>query len=110
MSASLAIEIHAGSSIDSASADAQRIADLLGITCVFEFNDVRCIALPGGDASLLAERQQEEQSRKLTAPYDYRRANSKATLTAAGGAPTPPAITARLEPTSVRMTGQKGSA
>lgn len=74
--ATLTIEISAGTSIETASADAQRIATLLGVNCEFKFNGVTCLAAPGGDSALLAKRQQFEQSRKLERPLDHRFASS----------------------------------
>lgn len=68
---------HAGSDIVNVSADAQRIADLLGVMVEFRFNDVLCMAAPGGDRSALASAQQEQQSRKLCSPRDQRFASSR---------------------------------
>ena len=76
MNATITIEISPGASIESAARDATRVANQLGIDCVFDFNDVRCVAIPNGSPELLAKRQQYEQGRKLTHPYDYRRATS----------------------------------
>lgn len=76
MSARLTIEVNAGTSIENASMDAQRIATLLGINCEFSFNDVKCLASPDGDYLLLAKRQQFEQARKLARPTDWRFASS----------------------------------
>lgn len=76
MSAFLKIEIHAGTSIDGASSTAQRVANLLGISVEFDFNAVRCVAVPRGDDILLARRQQFEQGRKLDGPLDSRFASS----------------------------------
>ena len=76
MGASIKIEISAGTSIDKASGDAQRIANLLGIGCEFEFNGVTCLAVVGGSAQVLSEWQQSEQSRKALGPHDFRFANS----------------------------------
>ena len=77
MVASMQIEIGAGTSIETASKDAQRIAVILGINVEFRFNDVRCLAVPEGDAKLLAERQQAEQAKKLDGPFDRRFASSR---------------------------------
>jgi hypothetical protein len=82
MSAHIELHPHAGSDIVKVSADAQRIADLLGITIEFRFNDVLCMASPGGDAAALAERQQAEQARKLSGPYDRRFASSRVSTAA----------------------------
>jgi hypothetical protein len=76
MSSFVTIDCTAGSSIDRVSADAQRIADLLGISVDFRFNDVHCVAVPGGSADHLAEEQQRQQSRKLERPMDIRFARS----------------------------------
>lgn len=77
MSATLSIEISAGSSIERAAEDAQRIADILRVNVEFSFNEVRCLAVPGGMPDVLAERQQQEQARKLTNPRDTRFASSR---------------------------------
>ena len=82
MSASINLEITAGTAIETASADAQRVADMLGINCEFKFNDVKCLALPGGSASQLAERQQAEQGRKSKHPHDYKFCTSRREITA----------------------------
>lgn len=76
MSAWLEIDITAGTSIETACADAQRISDILGINVEFKFNGVKCFAGIGGNADLLAERQQWQQSRKLEGPFDTRLARS----------------------------------
>lgn len=72
----ITIEISGGTTIERACEDAHRVANRLGITCEFTFNDVRCLAEPQGSAALLAERQQKEQRRPLTHPYDRRFASS----------------------------------
>lgn len=76
MAGFIKIDFTAGVSIDRASLDAQRVADILGLTVEFSFNDVECWAIPDGDAAMLAERQQEEQKRKLKRPMDRRLARS----------------------------------
>lgn len=76
MSAFLTIDCTAGSDIRHIADDAQRIADMLGISVDFRFNDVSCVAAPGGSASRLADAQQVQQSRKLERPYDTRFASS----------------------------------
>lgn len=76
MGAWITIEISAGTSIERACEDAHRVANRLGINCEFDFNSVRCFAVPQGSAELLAARQQEEQCRKLTGPYDRHFASS----------------------------------
>lgn len=78
MNAFITIDCTAGSAIDNVAADAQRIADMLGISVDFRFNDVHCVAAPGGNAELLSERQQHQQSRKLERPMDHRFASSAA--------------------------------
>lgn len=70
MTASITIEIAPGASIESACVDAQRVADLLGIDCQFQFNGVRCLAVPHGLSQVLAEAQQAEQARRLAGPFD----------------------------------------
>ena len=74
MAATIKIDFDAGSSIDLASADAVRIANLLGIGVEFSFNEVECLALPNGDATHLAKRYMDEVTRKLAFPRDTRRA------------------------------------
>lgn len=76
MSTHLTIDCTAGTSIDTMAADAQRIADLLGVSVDFNFNDVHCVAAPGGSAGLLSAEQQRQQSRKLERPMDRRFASS----------------------------------
>jgi hypothetical protein len=77
MSAFMTIDCTAGSGIDNVSKDAQRIADMLGISVDFRFNDVHCVATPGGSAEYLAEEQQRQQARKLERPRDIRFASSR---------------------------------
>lgn len=76
MGAKITLEISAGCSIERAAEDAIRVANMLGIDVDFDFNGVRCFASPQGNASLLAERQQEQQSRKVDGPYDRKFASS----------------------------------
>ena len=77
MSVFIKLECTAGTSIESASVDAQRVADMLGIAVEFNFNDVHCYVVPGGSAVALAEEQQKQQARKLSAPLDRRFASSR---------------------------------
>lgn len=79
MGAHITMDCTAGTSIDTMAADAQRVADLLGITVDFKFNDVHCVASPGGSAESLAAEQQEQQARKLTGPLDWKFAASRRT-------------------------------
>ena len=65
---SMSIQPAPGADIVRVSADAQRIADMLGITVDFSFNGVKCRAVPGGSAAHLADRQHHEQAR-TSAPY-----------------------------------------
>lgn len=78
MSAFITLDCTGGSDIRHVSADAQRIADLLGVSVDFRFNDVHCVAAPGGSAEALADRQQAEQARKLSLahPRDHKFASS----------------------------------
>ena len=64
MSDKLILEIRPGRNIQEACAMAQKIADTTSMTVVFDFNGVECVALKGGQASVLAELQQEAQSHK----------------------------------------------
>ena len=59
---SLKVEATAGTEIDQACRQIQDLADRLVLNIELTFNDVTCIAVPGGSASLLAERQQEQQA------------------------------------------------
>lgn len=73
---SIEMDVLGGAQIDATAQAAQRIADLLGISVTFSFNDVKCCAAPGGSADTLSERQQQEQARKLQHPSDRRFARS----------------------------------
>lgn len=77
MSGHIEYHPHAGAEIRNTCATALRIADLLQVNVEFRFNDVLCMASPGGSADTLAENQQAEQARKLTGPYDRRFASSR---------------------------------
>jgi hypothetical protein len=57
----LTLENFACESIADVAAEAQRIADTLDRSVGFTFNQVRCVALPGGKAETLAKMQQEAQ-------------------------------------------------
>jgi hypothetical protein len=76
LSGFIKIEMHAGTSIERACEDAHHVANTLRINCEFEFNGVWCIAVPQGFASLLVKRQQTEQARELSGPFDRRFASS----------------------------------
>lgn len=65
----LKIECVAGEAIADCCRAAQYIADQLRITVEFQFNSVKCLASPGGDGDLLAERYTSEAQRK---PSDIR--------------------------------------
>lgn len=52
---SVTLEPMIGSSPEHLAQDAQRIADQLGVMAEYDFNGVRCIALPGGSAQKLYE-------------------------------------------------------
>jgi len=68
----LDLDAFAGASIDQCSEHAQAIADMLGVVVRFNFNGVKCFAVPGGDATQLIMKQ------RLAArgPYDHKFANS----------------------------------
>lgn len=53
-----------GAHIDRTSADAQRVADILGINIDFSFNGVKCRAVPGGCAKALVSRHNSEFGRR----------------------------------------------
>ena len=77
MSAILKIEIVAASHIERACSDACRIAELLGIGVEFDFNGVRCLALPFTPTpSLLANNQRTEQNKELASPLERRFAST----------------------------------
>ncbi len=76
MSAWLTLDFSAGTSIETACEDAQRVSDILGVNVEFKFNGVKCFAGIGGKADVLAQRQQKEQARKLDGPLDTRLARS----------------------------------
>lgn len=70
MTPGLTMKTFGGDSIDKTSAEAQRIADLLDRAVGFEFNSVRCVAVPGGNADKLADRQQRAQRSVLVVHSD----------------------------------------
>ena len=52
----LTLEAYAGSAIEHCCVMAQRVADTLGVNVGFNFNDVECLAMPGGtDAELISQ-------------------------------------------------------
>jgi len=55
----LTLEVDPGCKVAEACTVAQRIANVAVTPVEFQFNSVLCVAVPGGDAELLAERQQE---------------------------------------------------
>lgn len=73
MGGKIMLEMYAGCSIERACEDAVRVANTLGIDVEFDFNGVRCLASPQGSSAILAERQQFEQARKPTGPFDSRK-------------------------------------
>lgn len=73
---SLDLTAYAGSSIENCAGSACQIATKLGVAVCFDFNGVKCVALPKGDPHILVENQQFEQSRKLRGPFDRRSANT----------------------------------
>ena len=58
----LRVEAFAGSTIDDTARDAIYLANRLGITVMFKFNSVECMARPGDDPEKLAMQQQELQN------------------------------------------------
>lgn len=52
----LPVEVRPGSSINDAFSEALRIANTLGVVVTFDFNGTRCVARPGGDASVGVKR------------------------------------------------------
>ncbi len=65
MKPGLILETFGGDRVEDVCAEAQRIADKLDRSVGFTFNDVRCVALPGGKADKLTEMQQEAQRSHL---------------------------------------------
>jgi len=76
MSGRLEIAIDPGTAIGAAAILAQRVSNLLGLDVQFDFNGVKCLAVPSGNPVFLAERQCAEQARKLRDPYDVKFASS----------------------------------
>lgn len=70
MSTFLTIVVTGGTAIETASAEAQALADKLDISVQFKFNDVTCWAVPSGLDALLAARQQAAQALKPRGPYE----------------------------------------
>lgn len=70
MSAKITIEQYAGTDIARACEDACRIADILRINVEFTFNDVTCLAQPGGSSAELEQMWSDQVGRKVTMPYD----------------------------------------
>lgn len=59
----ISCEVIPGISIDIASRRAQQLADDADCEVVFEFNGVRCFAIPGGLSKRLVEEQQRLQGK-----------------------------------------------
>jgi hypothetical protein len=55
------LHIAPGCSIAHACLQAQRLANQSDEPVIFEFNGIECVAVPGGNPELLAERQAEAQ-------------------------------------------------
>ena len=70
MKPGLTLDTFGGDDIETVCVEAQRIADLLNRGVGFQFNSVRCVAIPGGDAAKLAERQQRAQRSTLVVHSD----------------------------------------
>lgn len=51
------MEIEPGETLAAACVNAQEVADKCEWPVEFQFNSVRCVAIPGGDAQELADRQ-----------------------------------------------------
>lgn len=73
----LILEALAGDHILKCGDDAQRVADLLGITAKFEFNGVTCLAFPGGSGSDLVKSFDAELRRRITDKNSRRAAYSR---------------------------------
>ena len=76
MSAMLKLEMSAGTSIERACEDAQRVSDLLRVDVEFSFNEVRCLAGIGGHWQVLVEAWCREISRERDGPLDRKFAHS----------------------------------
>jgi hypothetical protein len=55
VSLSIEVKVWGGTSIDLAAEDAINLANRLSIPVRFKFNDVQCMAHPGGDPKVLAD-------------------------------------------------------
>lgn len=66
----LTLETFGGDDIVKVAQEAQQIADYLNRACGFEFNGVRCVAVPGGKPSTLVERHQRAQRTRLVVHSD----------------------------------------
>lgn len=60
----ITVEVFAGANIAKACAELQALADRLSVIAIAEMNGVQCMAIPGGDALTLAQRQQVSQASK----------------------------------------------
>lgn len=63
----LTAEVKPGAEIGHVCREAQALADELKVLVKFAFNGVTCLARPGGNADLLAERQLEEMAKPKVA-------------------------------------------
>jgi hypothetical protein len=70
MTPGLTMNTFGGDDIEQVCAEAQRIADSVGRAVGFKFNSVRCVAVPGGSAAKLAERQQLAQRSEMVVHSD----------------------------------------
>lgn len=57
----VSVEVMPGDRLDEVATVAQSLADACGEQVEFVFNSIGCSAVPGGNARLLAERQQAAQ-------------------------------------------------
>lgn len=62
----LPVELMPGTPLVTAAVDAQRIADLMNVCVEFKFNDVTCMAFPGGSATALEERVKQLWARSTS--------------------------------------------
>ena len=65
---SMKIEFNAGNSIENAFEDAIELANRVGCTMEFKFNDVTCLAYPGDNPKTGAEAYYDQLKRKLKYP------------------------------------------
>lgn len=61
----LVLEIEPGETIEDACREAQKFSNVTHMPVTFTFNSVDCVAVPGGDPELLAQRQHHASQSRL---------------------------------------------